>query len=127
MTQASVYGPATTAIKKSIETGDRSDYVALLAPGAVTWHNTDNLVVTTSHSAISVIPGRIDDAQMEITHYAPFEGGELAQYTLRGRAKSTGRDVEANMCIVFTITGEGITRLDEYGDPRLAEQLGQAG
>jgi ketosteroid isomerase-like protein len=125
MTPTAYYGPATTAIKKSIETGDRSDYVALLAPNAVTWHNTDNLVVATSHSPTSVIPGRIENAQMDITYYAAFDGGEVVQYTLRGRARSTGREVEAYMCIIFTIGAEGITRLDEYGDVRLARALGQ--
>jgi ketosteroid isomerase-like protein len=125
MNRSGPYGPATTAIKKSIETGDRADYVALLAPNAVTWHNSDNLVVTTSRDPVSVIPGRIENARMDITYYAAFDGGEVAQYTLRGRARATGRAVEAYLCIIFTMGDEGITRLDEYGDVRLARALGQ--
>jgi ketosteroid isomerase-like protein len=123
MTDTSALGPAALAIKKAFETGDRSDFVALLAPTATTWHSSDNVAAETKRTGTNPIPDMIDNPVMDITRYMRFDGGEVLQFTLRGQAKKTGRDVAAYMAIVFTITEAGITRLDEYIDASLGAQL----
>ncbi|MCW2539615.1 MAG: nuclear transport factor 2 family protein [Frankiales bacterium] len=127
MTETNTVGLATAAMKKAFETGDRSDFVALLAPSATTWHNHDNIAAETKRTGTNPIPDMIDNPRLEITRAAAFPGGEFMQFTLHGTGKTNGKTVEAHMCIIFTISDEGVTRLDEYIDPTLTTQLAAEG
>ena len=58
-----------------------------------------------------------DDIRRQVT-----ETGYVQQHILRGTAPD-GTQLAMPACLVVTIEGERITRLDEYLDPAAAEPL----
>lgn len=101
----------------AIEAGDVEAVAACYAEDAVIWHNTDDQEtskaenVATLTNFIRYIPERRYDER----RLTAFPGGFVQQHRLKGKRRD-GREVEMTACIVCTVSGGRITRLDEYFD-----------
>jgi ketosteroid isomerase-like protein len=119
---------AAAALKRSFDTGDRSQWEALMADDCVNWHNSDKLVVPSK----SGFPGAgglqsiVSELCCDIVQHAEFAGGQLIRFVIRGTVRATHQPLEAHMCVVLTIDDAGIRRIDDYVDPTLGRQLGLA-
>ena len=109
--------------------GDDVDFDALLAPGAVVWHNNDD-VETPAKEALSRAAGlraMVDGVHVVVVRQEPLPSGVVAQIEIRGTVASTGGSLCARNCVILTTTDDGrLQRLDEYVDPTFAAQLGLA-
>jgi ketosteroid isomerase-like protein len=115
---------AAAALKHSFETGDRSQWEALFAPGCVNWHNSDKLEVPAAgFGGAGALQAILADCRCEVVHDAAFEGGALICIVVRGTVRANGRPFEAHNAIVLTTNVEGITRIDDYVDPTFGSQL----
>jgi ketosteroid isomerase-like protein len=101
----------------AVAAGDLDAVRAIYAPDAVIWHNTDGVGQTVEQNlavlawlAQNVTGTRYDDVRLQAT-----ETGFVQQHVMRGR---TSGDAEITLpgCIVCTVAGGRITRLDEYLD-----------
>jgi ketosteroid isomerase-like protein len=115
---------AGDALKYSFDTGDRGPFEALFAPGCVNWHNHDKLeVAAATNEGPGVLHQLVDGLHAELVQDEVFPSGEMVRIVIRGTVISSGRPFEAHNCIVLTITDAGITRIDDYVDPTIVEQL----
>jgi ketosteroid isomerase-like protein len=120
---------AVSALERSFDTGDRSDFEALFAPGCVTWHNSDKVEeVSAGAEGVALLHQLVEGVRVDIVQRETLSSGELIRLVLRGTVRQSGRAFEVHNCIVLTWDDAGITRIDEYVDPTLIEQLtGAAG
>jgi ketosteroid isomerase-like protein len=101
----------------AIEAGDFDGFLACYAPGAVIWHNNDNLEQdpATVVKVLGWLRKRVSGLRYEELRVQPTPTGYVEQHVLRG----TGRDgsaFEVPACLVVTVVDGLITRLDEYID-----------
>jgi ketosteroid isomerase-like protein len=112
----------------SIERGDIDAVQDCYAPEARIWHNTDEVEQTreanieTLKAFVRLIPSRVyADRRVHV-----FPGGFSQQHELRG-VRRDGANVRMQACIVCSVEGGLITRLDEYLDgSQVATFIGQA-
>jgi ketosteroid isomerase-like protein len=104
-------------ILTAIETGDSEGFLACYAPGAVIWHNTDNLEQdpATVVKTLRWLRRRVDDLRYDELRIQPTPNGYVEQHVLRGTA-SDGSAFEVPACLVVTVADGLVTRLDEYID-----------
>jgi len=115
------------AFKHQLETGDREPFEALLAPGAVTWHNHDRVEAPSSNpDGGKIFQELIENASVTIVQHEEFPGGELLRVILGGTVRSTGLPLDVHNCLIFTLDGGAITRIDEYVDPTMFSQFAPA-
>jgi ketosteroid isomerase-like protein len=115
---------AGEALKYSFDTGDRGPFEAFFAPGCVNWHNHDKLEQpAATNEGPGVLNQLVSGLHAELLQDEVFPSGELIRIVIKGTVTSNGRPFEAHNCIVLTITDEGITRIDDYIDPTIVEQL----
>jgi len=115
---------AAAALKHSFDTGDRSEWEALFAPGCVNWHNSDKQVVpAVGFNGAAALATIVDDLRADILQTESFPGGLLIRFAIRGTVIASGRELEAHNCLIVTDGDAGITRIDDYVDPTLIEQL----
>jgi ketosteroid isomerase-like protein len=106
----------------AIEAGDVGAVGACYADDAVIWHNTDGLAntkaenVATLANFIRFIPER----RYLDRRLTAFPGGFVQQHRLEGKRRD-GKVVELTACIVCSVAGGVITRLDEYFDAAQVE------
>jgi ketosteroid isomerase-like protein len=90
--------------------------LARMAPGAIVWHNTDRVEAdaAASFSAVAASPMRfrIDQRRVISTPDAV-----VIQFVMQIDAESP---VELHCCMVVSLEGGTITRIDEYLDPAAA-------
>ena len=101
----------------AIEAGDLEAVRALYAPGAVVWHNTDGAEQTAEEN-LTVLRWVIDhlaDRRYEEVRRSPTASGFVQQHVLRC-TRADGERVEVPACLVVTVAGGRITRLEEYLD-----------
>jgi len=101
----------------AITAGDIDGLRDVYSPDAVIWHNHDGLRQTVEENLTVLrwvtrnVGGlRYDDVRRQAT-----TDGFVQQHVLRGTTAS-GRPIEIPACIVCTVSGRRITRLDEYLD-----------
>jgi SnoaL-like domain len=97
--------------------GDPAASAALFAPGALTWHNFDEVEVTREQSERTVAWLRRTVADLNWTEVAtlPTPNGFVAQQVMPGTAP--GGPLRVQSCVVVTLDDDGlITRIDEYLD-----------
>jgi ketosteroid isomerase-like protein len=89
----------------------------IYAPDAVIWHNLDGAEQAVDDNlrtlgwVVRHVAGlRYDDVRRE-----PTPTGFVQQHVLRGTAPG-GQDLAVPACLVVTIEGDRITRIDEYLD-----------
>jgi ketosteroid isomerase-like protein len=115
------------ALNHVIETGESDDFLACLAPGAVVWHNHDDLEVDAIDNlkGIGMLQEMVDGVRVDVVRRAEIPGGEFAQVVMRGTVKATGRQLAGRNCLFVFETDGKITRIDEYVDPTFVQQLTQ--
>ena len=114
-----------TAFGAALEGSDLDGMIAVLAPGAVVWHNRDRKVVDARENmaAIGMLGQIVRDAAIATVRLESTSGGFVYQFALRGTVVSSGKPFEMQSCIVVTTADGLITRIDEYVDPTVGEQL----
>jgi ketosteroid isomerase-like protein len=116
--------PAAAALKHSFETGDRSQWEALFAPGCVNWHNSDRREVPAAgFGGAGALQALLADCVCEVVQDVTFEQGALIRIVVRGTVRANGNPFEAHNAIVLTTSASGIVRIDDYVDPSFGTQL----
>jgi ketosteroid isomerase-like protein len=102
--------------EKFVATIGKGPTSALMAPDAIIWHNFDDVEMTVDEvaarqaerAAANVQPLLMDEVQMHV-----MPGRCLLQYVFRfGR----DREIRVPACMILTVDGGLITRLEEYID-----------
>jgi ketosteroid isomerase-like protein len=115
-----------TAFDAALTGGEPDDFVALLAPGAIVWHNYDRKEVDARENmaAIGMLGQLVENLKNERVLLSPTDNGFVLQFVTRGSVRSSGNDFEMQNCVVVTTTDDGlISRIDEYVDPTVGAQL----
>jgi ketosteroid isomerase-like protein len=115
-----------TAFDAALTGGDPDDFVALLAPGAIVWHNHDRKEVDARENmaAIGMLGQLVENLKNERVLLSPTDNGFVLQFVIRGSVRSSGNDFEMQNCVVVTTSDDGlISRIDEYVDPTVGAQL----
>jgi ketosteroid isomerase-like protein len=97
---------------------DAAAYAALCAPDATTWHNFDDLQVTTEQTVrtIAWLHRTVADLAWIDVALLPTPTGFVSQTILTGTAP--GGPLRAHSCVVVTLNDDGLVqRVDEYLDP----------
>jgi ketosteroid isomerase-like protein len=115
----------STALRRALETGDTGPLARLLADDVVVWHNSDRqeLQKEAALLRIGALSTMASGVRMEVLNHADTSCGFVEQVRLRGLVKQTGRPIELYNCIVVTVRGGRVTRIDEYVDPNVATQV----
>jgi hypothetical protein len=110
----------------ALEGGDPGGFVAILAPGAIVWHNHDRKEVDARENmaAIGMLGQLVDGLKSERIFLSPTDTGFVLQFVVRGTVRSNDNDFEMQNCVVVTTSDDGlISRIDEYVDPTVGAQL----
>src|SRR5438876_3785983 len=101
----------------AIEAGDVEAIRRIYSPDAEIWHNFDGVVQSADENlrTLEWVTANVRDLRYEDVKRIRTEIGVVQQHVLRGIAPS-GKTVSVPACIVFTVDGDRITRLDEYLD-----------
>lgn len=100
-------------------TNDAEAYAALCAPGAVTWHNFDDLEVSTEQTVqtIAWLHRTVVGLAWTDVAIAPTPTGFVSQSVMTGSAP--GGELCVHSCVVVTLGDDGlVTRVEEYLDSR---------
>ena len=111
---------------RALEGGDPDGFVAILAPGAIVWHNYDRKEVDARENmaSVAILGQLVDSLKSERVRYAAIDGGFLLQFVVHGTVKSNGNAFEMQNCLLVTTTDDGlISRIDEYVDPTVGAQF----
>lgn len=99
-------------------TNDGEAYAALCAPGAVTWHNFDDLEVSTEQTIRTVawLHRTVPDLAWTDVALYPIPSGFVSQTIMTGTAP--GGALRVHSCVIVTLDDHGlVTRVEEYLDP----------
>jgi ketosteroid isomerase-like protein len=110
---------------RALEGADPDGFVAILAPGAIVWHNYDRKEVDARENmaAIAMLAQRVDGLKTEHVYLSPTDTGFVLQFVVRGTVRSSGNEFGQN-CVIVTTADDGlISRIDEYVDPTVGAQL----
>lgn len=102
----------------AIEQGDIEAMQSSFSPDAEIWHNTDELIVTPTQTAVTLtgMVARIKDREYAARRLTAFPGGFVQQHVLTGKRVHDDVVVRLPCAIVCKVEGGKITRLDEYFD-----------
>ncbi len=111
----------------AIEAGDIDTVRDLYTGDAGIWHNTDGITQTLDENlrTLSWVIENLADIRYEDVICQPTPTGFVQQHVLHATAPS-GAAVALPACIVVTINGSHITRIDEYLDSAHVAQLAAA-
>ena len=104
-------------LRGRIETGDVQGVDALYDDRAIVWRNVDNreLVKKQMLKVIEFLATQVTELRYEDVRVQATDTGYVQQHTLRCIA-ANGQAVEARACLVVTVEGGKVLRLDEYLD-----------
>jgi ketosteroid isomerase-like protein len=87
------------------------------APDALVWHNYDGHAQSVEENLRTLrwVTRNVTDLRYEEVRRQVTATGFVQQHVLRG-AVADGTDVEVPACLVVTVAGDRITRIDEYLD-----------
>ena len=113
-----------TELLAAITTTDVEALRRIYSPDVVIWHNFDQVEQTLEENlkVMFWMGKRLSGMEYGDIHRQPTPTGYVQQHILRGTAPD-GTKLEMPACLVVTIKGERITRLDEYLDPAGAAAL----
>jgi ketosteroid isomerase-like protein len=114
------------AFDAALDGRDPDGFVAVLAPGAIVWHNHDRKEIDARENmaSIAMLAQLVDGVKNERVLLSPTGTGFVLQFVVRGTVRSSGNDFEMQNCVVVTTTDDGlISRIDEYVDPTVGAQL----
>ena len=103
---------------KAIERGEVATIREIYAPTAKIWHNNDGATQTVEQNlaVLGWVVANISEIAYTEIRRQPTPTGFVQQHVMRGRLKSSGKTFSLPACIVCTVEGGRITRLDEYLD-----------
>ena len=109
----------------AFETGDAAKIVPHLAPGAVTWHNHDNLDVDSAEgfASLAVLHAIVDGVTLDVEEQLPIPDGVVLRVVMRGTVKATGNPLAGRNCLFLRIADGQLARIEEYVDPTFGDQL----
>ena len=86
-------------------------------PDVVVWHNNDDHGQTIDENlrVLNFLHRTLPDRRYEEVRRQPTPTGFVEQHVLRATAPD-GRPIEVPACLVVTVTGDRISRIDEYID-----------
>jgi ketosteroid isomerase-like protein len=96
---------------------DADAYAALCAPGAMTWHNFDDLEVPTAQTVqtIAWLHRTVSGLAWTDVALVPTPTGFVSQTVMTGSAP--GGELRVHSCVVVTLDDDGrVTRVEEYLD-----------
>jgi ketosteroid isomerase-like protein len=97
---------------------DADAYAAMCAPGAVTWHNFDEIEVPTEQTVRTVawLHRTVPDLSWTDVAVHPTPTGFVSQSIMAGTAP--GGPLRVHSCVVVALDDRGlVTRVEEYLDP----------
>lgn len=96
---------------------DRLSLDAIYTRDAVVWHNYDDLEQSRDDNiaAVSGYPKLFKSFAYANIRRSFFDGGFVQQHVARG-VKASGEPFEVPVCMVVTVRGDQIARIDEYFD-----------
>ncbi|MEP0201942.1 MAG: nuclear transport factor 2 family protein [Halioglobus sp.] len=102
----------------ALEQADESVIRESYADNASIWHNFDGLEQSVDDNIASLhwLRGHLDDIRYADAVHSDIANGLLQRHVMRGKSAS-GATVALPACVIFTIVGGRITRLEEYLDP----------
>jgi ketosteroid isomerase-like protein len=108
----------------ALEAGDVETARACLAPEARIWHNFDDKSQTVDENMalLAWMMRHAEERSYEITRLEEIAGGYLQQHVLRITNKA-GEHLLMHACVVVTVSGGRIQRIEEYLDPAPASRL----
>jgi uncharacterized protein len=100
----------------AIEKGDIDAVREIYSPDAVVWHNNDEVEQSVDQNLVVLgwVCKNLEDRAYEDVRRTEHDGGFVQQHVLRFTKDGERRGVPA--CIVATVAGGKITRIDEYLD-----------
>ncbi len=101
---------------RAIEEGDVDAIRNIYTPETKIWHNNDGIAqsVDQNLAVLKWVISNVKNVKYTEVRRQPTPTGFVLQHVLRGRFKD--KDVALPACIVATVEGGRITRLDEYLD-----------
>jgi ketosteroid isomerase-like protein len=101
----------------AIPKADLDTVRAIYAPDAAIWHNNDRLTQTVDENiaVLEWVTKNISGIRYENVRRHVTPSGFVQQHVMRGTAPN-GKPLELEACILCTVAGGRITRLDEYLD-----------
>jgi uncharacterized protein len=101
----------------AIEAVDRAALDAIYTADAVVWHNYDNVEQPRDANIemLSNIPTMFKSFRYVKIRRAFFDGGFVQQHVVTG-VKASGEAFEVPNCMVVTVRGDQIARIDDYFD-----------
>jgi len=114
---------------EAFEAGDAGPILPHLAPGALTWHNHDNLDMDSAEgfASLAILRAMVDGLKLDVEEQLAIPGGVALRVVLRGTVKANGNELAGRNCLFLRIADGKITRIEEYVDPTFADQLGVSG
>jgi ketosteroid isomerase-like protein len=103
----------------AIEAGDIDAVQAMYAPDAVVWHNYDDAEQTVEQNlaVLRWIAANFRGFRYEGRHCQATATGFVEQHVTRGRT-ANGTEFSFPACIVATVAGNKVARIDKYLDSR---------
>ncbi len=100
----------------AIENGDLDAIRDIYTPDTKIWHNNDGIAQTVEQNlaVLKWVISNIKGVKYTDVRRQPTPSGFVQQHVLRGRFKD--KEIALPACIVCTVEGGHITRLDEYLD-----------
>ena len=100
----------------AIENGDVDAIRNIYTPDTKIWHNNDGIAQSVEQNLATLkwVIGNIKGVKYTDVRRQPTPSGFVQQHVLRGRFKD--KEIALPACIVCTVEGGHITRLDEYLD-----------
>ena len=101
---------------RAIESGDVDAIRNIYTPDTKIWHNNDGIAQSVEQNLATLkwVINNIKDVKYTDVRRQPTPRGFVQQHVLRGRFKD--KEIALPACIVCTVEGGHITRLDEYLD-----------
>lgn len=103
----------------AIEAGDVDGVQACYSPEITVWANFDGKArdLDGSLKLLSTLVRSTSERRYEIGRREEIVGGVLQQHVLHGTVTKTGKSFALPACLVITVDGDRISRVDEYLDP----------
>ena len=102
----------------AIERGDTAAARACYADDAIIWHNFDDKEKTVDENMVSLEKWKryVDNRKYDVQRLERLSNGYLQQHILTGVTKE-GVKILVHACLICTVVGDKIVKLEEYLDP----------
>jgi ketosteroid isomerase-like protein len=107
------------AYRQAFEAADADQVLALIAPGAVIWHNFDqrDRDIASSLGELGRMTEHFESMRFDIVERFALEDGVGVRLVMRGVLRGTGEPFASHQAKFFRISDGKITRIEEYVAP----------